>query len=156
MIDYSALKAIFGNTLPEAHIFFATRAANAIVPGYVTLRKEFGLSPAHTNRKVWKMFVAEYNKETAPVPVTGVSLKVKSATLSAGDTFQLEWDITPANADTKYVSFVTSTPAITAVNATGLITIGAGIVEGSTYTVMVKTDDGSFTDTFTVTGGAAA
>lgn len=68
MIDYSGLKTIFGEKLPESHIFFATVAAHKYVPSYAFLRRELGLSSAHTNRKVWKKFVEAYGK-AGPVDV---------------------------------------------------------------------------------------
>lgn len=67
MIDYNGLKTIFGEKLPESHIFFATVAAHKYVPSYAFLRRELGLSSAHTNRKVWKKFVEAYG---AAVPTT--------------------------------------------------------------------------------------
>lgn len=68
MIDYSGLKTIFGEKLPESHIFFATVAAHKYVPSYAFLRRELGLSSAHTNRKVWKKFVEAYGKAVPPAP----------------------------------------------------------------------------------------
>lgn len=68
MIDYNGLKTIFGEKLPEPHIFFATVAAHKYVPSYAFLRRELGLSSAHTNRKVWKKFVEAYGK-AGPVDV---------------------------------------------------------------------------------------
>ncbi|UPW38316.1 putative tail protein [Escherichia phage vB_EcoS_ESCO30] len=68
MIDYSGLKTIFGEKLPEPHIFFATVAAHKYVPSYAFLRRELGLSSAHTNRKVWKKFVEAYGKAVPPAP----------------------------------------------------------------------------------------
>ncbi|WCZ57823.1 tail fiber [Salmonella phage Kenya-K37] len=68
MIDYNGLKTIFGEKLPESHIFFATIAAHKHVPSYAFLRRELGLSSAHTNRKVWKKFVEAYGKAVPPAP----------------------------------------------------------------------------------------
>uniref|UniRef100_UPI0009FB94D4 Decoration protein n=1 Tax=Tequintavirus T5 TaxID=10726 RepID=UPI0009FB94D4 len=67
-IDYSGLRTIFGEKLPESHIFFATVAAHKYVPSYAFLRRELGLSSAHTNRKVWKKFVEAYGKAIPPAP----------------------------------------------------------------------------------------
>ena len=68
MIDYNGLKTIFGEKLPESHIFFATVAAHKYVPSYAFLRRELGLSSAHTNRKVWKKFLEAYGKAVPPAP----------------------------------------------------------------------------------------
>ncbi|AWN08786.1 Hoc-like head decoration [Escherichia phage Gostya9] len=70
MIDYNGLKTIFGENLPESHIFFATVAAHEYVPSYAFLRRELGLSSAHTNRKVWKKFVEAYDKAFPPLAFT--------------------------------------------------------------------------------------
>lgn len=69
MIDYNGLKTIFGEKLPESHIFFATVAAHKYVPSYAFLRRELGLSSAHTNRKVWKKFVDEYEGRAPGLPI---------------------------------------------------------------------------------------
>ncbi|ATS94106.1 putative tail protein [Pectobacterium phage DU_PP_V] len=61
MINYTAIKEIFGETLPEAHIFFATIAVHPYVKSYQALRRELGMTTAHTNRAVWKRFVKEYS-----------------------------------------------------------------------------------------------
>lgn len=151
MIDYSALKAIFGNTLPEAHIFFATRAANAIVPGYVTLRKEFGLSPAHTNRKVWKMFVAKYAEETATVAVTGLTIAPTTFSGGRNQTQQLTPTVAPADATNKAVTYESSDPAVATVNAAGLITITNTATNTQTATITATTVDGGKTATCEVT-----
>lgn len=68
MIDYNGLKTIFGEKLPESHIFFATVAAHKCVPSYAFLRRELGLSSVHTNRKVWKKFVEAYGKAVPSAP----------------------------------------------------------------------------------------
>ncbi|AFQ22302.1 tail protein [Pectobacterium phage My1] len=74
MIDYAGLKAIFGDTLPEAHIFFATVATRPFVRGYQDIRKDLGLTTAHTNRSVWKRFVAKYNDQgPGPQPETSIT-----------------------------------------------------------------------------------
>lgn len=93
MIDYDGLKAIFGEKLPESHIFFATVAAHKYVPSYAFLRRELGLSSAHTNRKVWKKFVEAYGAAvpttpskdlTASMPVKGGATVTDSNDSTAG------------------------------------------------------------------------
>ena len=71
MIDYNGLKTIFGEKLPESHIFFATVAAHKYVPSCAFLRRELGLSSEYTNHKVWKKFVEAYG---AAVPTTSKDL----------------------------------------------------------------------------------
>lgn len=84
-IDYAGLKTIFGFNLPESHIFFATVAANRYVPSYAAMRKGLGMSPAHTNRAVWKKFVEQYyavNDEVPGVP----TLKIVAGSASVNYT----------------------------------------------------------------------
>lgn len=153
MIDYSALEAIFGKTLPRSDIFFATRAARAIVPGYAALRREFGLSSAHTNRKVWKMFMAKYAEETAEttVPVTGVIVAPTTATLAPGATQQLTPTVAPANATNKSVTYSSSNEAVATVSVVGLITVKADATDGQTANITVTTADGAKTAVCVVT-----
>ncbi len=160
MIDYSALEAIFGKTLPRSDIFFATRAARAIVPGYAALRREFGLSSAHTNRKVWKMFMAKYAEETAGptvIPVTGVTVNPTTATLAPGATQQLASTVAPADATNKAVTYSSSNEAVATVSVTGLITVKSDATDGQTANITVTTVDGAKTAVCAVTvevGGA--
>ena len=93
MIDYSGLKTIFGDKLPEAHIFFATVAANKYVPSYAFLRRELGLSSAHTNRKVWKKFVEAYGGSVPPAPPLTLS-KDLGATLTVEEGAALTLSVT--------------------------------------------------------------
>lgn len=90
MIDYSGLKTIFGEKLPESHIFFATVAAHKYVPNYAFLRRELGLSSAHTNRKVWKKFVEAYGKAVPPAPPLTLSKDLTaSMSITEGATLTL-------------------------------------------------------------------
>ena len=56
MIDYSALKELFGNTLPEASTFFATNGVRKLGLSYARLKREFGKSSGYGNRKIWNIF----------------------------------------------------------------------------------------------------
>ncbi|ASD50252.1 hypothetical protein SSP1_080 [Shigella phage SSP1] len=90
MIDYNGLKTIFGEKLPESHIFFATVAAHKYVPSYAFLRRELGLSSAHTNRKVWKKFVEAYGKAVPPAPPLTLSKDLTaSMSITEGATLTL-------------------------------------------------------------------
>lgn len=93
MIDYNGLKTIFGEKLPEPHIFFATVAAHKHVPSYAFLRRELGLSSAHTNRKVWKKFVEAYGKAVPPAPPLTLS-KDLTASMSVEEGIALTLSVT--------------------------------------------------------------
>lgn len=113
MIDYAKLKEIFGTKLPEAHIFFATRAVRPIVPGYSALRRAFGLSIAHTNRKVWKKFEAEYAKQNGggqvdPNAVTAVKLTGNGTNLNADITLVVKGEVVPSTAENLGIGWRTS------------------------------------------------
>ncbi len=74
---------------------------------------------------------------------TGISVTPKTASVEEGNTLTLNYEITPANATDKEVSWTSSDAAIATVDQNGLVT---GIQEGD-VTISVKTNDGGFTDT---------
>ena len=79
--------------------------------------------------------------------VEGVSLDKNSATIKVGATLQLTPTITPSYAKNKNVSWFSSSSSVATVNSNGLVT---GVSEG-TATITVRTEDGNFTATCTVT-----
>ena len=81
------------------------------------------------------------------IPVTGVSLDKTEAALSQGDTLKLTATITPADADNKNVIWTSSDEKVATVTADGVITA----VSAGTVTITVKTEDGNFTASCTVT-----
>lgn len=153
MIDYDALKELFGTSLPEAHIFFATHGVRRMGLGYARLRKELGLSSAHTNRKIWKLFEAKYATETeeTTVAVTGVTMSPKTLNLAPGTSASVLGTVAPANATNKAVTYTSSSPATVVVAANGTCTAAPSAVVGTTVTITVTTDDGAKTDTAVVT-----
>lgn len=87
--------------------------------------------------------------EVTPVPVTGVTIAPKTATLSLAGTKtqQLTPTIAPTGATDKAVTYVSADPTKATVSASGLVT---GVAVGTT-TITVTTHDGSKTDTCAVT-----
>ena len=81
------------------------------------------------------------------IPVTGVSLDKTEAALSQGDTLKLTATITPADADNKNVIWTSSDEKVATVTVDGTITA----VSAGTALVTVKTEDGNFTASCTVT-----
>lgn len=103
MIDYNGLKTIFGEKLPESHIFFATVAAHKYVPSYAFLRRELGLSSAHTNRKVWKKFVEAYGKAVPPAPPLAFTKNLdKTLTVDTGAAINLSVTVSGGTAPYTY------------------------------------------------------
>lgn len=83
----------------------------------------------------------------APVAVTGVTID-ETLSVNIGQTKTPSFTVAPAEATNKTVSFTSDNPAVATVNATtGEVT---GVSKG-TATITVKTADGNFTDTCTVT-----
>lgn len=77
----------------------------------------------------------------AAVPVTGVTV-MEELEVAVGKTVHLTWDVSPADATLKTVSFTSDTPGIAAVDSvTGEVT---GIAPGRAV-VTVRTADGGFT-----------
>ncbi|HPA72336.1 MAG TPA: Ig-like domain-containing protein [Spirochaetota bacterium] len=86
----------------------------------------------------------------SPIPqivVTGISLDKTVLNIEKTLTYQMTATITPSNATNENVTWTSSDNNIVTISSSGLI---AAINEGVT-TVSVKTDDGGFTDTCTVT-----
>ncbi len=87
----------------------------------------------------------------APVAVTGVTID-ETLSVNIGQTKTPSFTVAPAEATNKTVSFTSDNPAVATVNATtGEVT---GVSKG-TATITVKTADGNFTDTCTVTVSCA-
>ena len=90
---------------------------------------------------------ADVNVTAAPVSVTGVTID-ETLSVNIGQTKTPSFTVAPAEATNKTVSFTSDNPAVATVNATtGEVT---GVSKG-TATITVKTADGNFTDTCTVT-----
>lgn len=87
----------------------------------------------------------------APVAVTGVTID-ETLSVNIGQTKTPAYTVAPAEATNKTVSFTSNNPAVATVNATtGAVT---GVSKG-TAIITVKTADGNFTDTCTVTVSCA-
>ena len=82
-----------------------------------------------------------------PTDVDGVSLNMTTATIKKNGFVQLIPTISPITAKNKNVSWSTSNPLVATVNASGLV---VGVSEG-TAIITVKTEDGNFTASCTVT-----
>ena len=94
---------------------------------------------------------ADVNVTAAPVAVTGVTID-ETLSVNIGQTKTPSFTVAPAEATNKTVSFTSDNPAVATVNATtGEVT---GVKKG-TATITVKTADGNFTDTCTVTVSCA-
>ena len=94
---------------------------------------------------------ATVNVTAAPVSVTGVTID-ETLSVNIGQTKTPSFTVAPAEATNKAVSFTSNNPAVATVNATtGAVT---GVKKG-TAIITVKTADGNFTDTCTVTVSCA-
>ena len=81
------------------------------------------------------------------IPVAGISLADKEASVAVRDTYQLTAVLEPENATNKEVIWKSEDESIASVNSYGIIT---GVSEGTTV-ITATTADGGFTDTCTVT-----
>ncbi len=88
---------------------------------------------------------------TAPVgpavSVTGVDLNYSEYSLSLSGSVQLTATVSPDNATNKDVTWSTSDSSVATVSSEGLV---SAVAEGNA-TITVTTDDGSFTDTCSIT-----
>ncbi|MGL2993348.1 DUF5010 domain-containing protein [Flavobacterium sp. TSSA_36] len=87
------------------------------------------------------------NRVNGYVAVTNVTLTPVSSTIVDGTTLQLTATVTPSNATNKNITWSSSTPSVATVNSAGLVT---AITPGTT-TITVTTQDGSKTDTSSIT-----
>lgn len=88
--------------------------------------------------------------KTKPILVTGVTIDPKTASIDVGATTKLNSTVAPSTATNKSVSYTSSNDAIATVSNDGTVT---GIVEGEA-TITVTTQDGSKTDSATITVNA--
>lgn len=100
-----------------------------------------------------KPFFSQLNAviKATTVSVTGVAIAPKTNNLAVGATRQLTATVSPDNATNSKVTYKSSDESVATVDANGLVTAKA---EG-TATITVTTEDGSKTDTATVTVAAA-
>lgn len=83
----------------------------------------------------------------ADIPVTGVVITPKDASLKVGATQQLLAEVTPASATDKKVIWTSSAPSVATVDKdSGLVT---GVSNGD-VTITATSEDGSFTDTSSI------
>jgi hypothetical protein len=85
------------------------------------------------------------------VAVTGVTLSPKTLTLGQGRTGQLLASIVPPTATNKAVTWESSNPSVATVTGSGLTGTLLGMGSSGTTTITVRTAQGDYTDTCTVT-----
>jgi uncharacterized protein YjdB len=89
----------------------------------------------------------EWDGGASTIPVTGVTISPGTVSLMVTETEQLSASVSPSNATNQGVSWSSSNSNVATVNASGLVT---AIAAGSA-TITGTTDDGSYTDTTSVT-----
>ena len=82
-----------------------------------------------------------------PVSVTGVTLEKETTSIEVGASEVLSYNVTPFNATDQSVTWTSSNANVATVSSSGRV---EGVAEGNA-TITVKTNDGNFTDTCTVT-----
>ena len=109
-----------------------------------------GLKPGTTDIYVKAggyMAAAELTVTEGGVPVTSLVINTASRKMYTCQTFQLKAWPQPANAADRSVTWKSSNPSVATVNGNGLVTA----VNDGTATITVKTKDGGFTQTCTIT-----
>jgi len=91
-------------------------------------------------------FVNPKKEENETGVVTGVSFEEKNLSLKVGETYELKYEVLPADAPNKEVSFTSSNYSVVTVNESGLVSAKK---EGSA-SIQIATIDGGFTDTCNV------
>lgn len=108
----------------------------------------YQVSFANENGESEKVDVPSF--KTKPISVTGVTISPKTASVDVGGTTKLNSTVAPSTATNKSVSYKSSDEAVATVSSNGTVT---GVAEGQT-TITVTTQDGSKTDTATITVNA--
>lgn len=91
--------------------------------------------------------IVTVSETVTTVSVTGVTLDRETLTMNTiGETSTLSYTITPSNATNQNVTWSTSVPTVASIN-NGIVTANAN----GTTVITIKTTDGGYTDTCTVT-----
>ena len=106
------------------------------------------ISGENVNTKIITINILDI--DTPPVvtvPVTGVALNYDTYTLDVNQTLQLEAIVSPSDASNQTVTYESDNSAVASVSESGVVT---GRLAGDA-TIIVRTDDGGFTDTCIIT-----
>ena len=144
---YSAQLTGYTGTSDLVILTFSCKVDDGITGTKTVSIKEVVLIDQSVEDMPFNVTGADVNVTAAPVSVTGVTID-ETLSVNIGQTKTPSFTVAPAEATNKTVSFTSDNPAVATVNATtGAVT---GVSKG-TATITVKTADGNFTDTCTVT-----
>ena len=148
---YSAQLTGYTGTSDLVILTFSCKVDDGITGTKTVSIKEVVLIDQSVEDMPFNVTGADVNVTAAPVSVTGVTID-ETLSVNIGQTKTPSFTVAPAEATNKTVSFTSDNPAVATVNATtGEVT---GVSKG-TATITVKTVDGNFTDTCTVTVSCA-
>ena len=148
---YSAQLTGYTGTSDLVILTFSCKVDDGITGTKTVSIKEVVLIDQSVEDMPFNVTGADVNVTAAPVSVTGVTID-ETLSVNIGQTKTPSFTVVPAEATNKNVSFTSDNPAVATVNATtGEVT---GVSKG-TATITVKTADGNFTDTCTVTVSCA-
>ena len=148
---YSAQLTGYTGTSDLVILTFSCKVDDGITGTKTVSIKEVVLIDQNVDDMPFNVTGADVNVTAAPVSVTGVTID-ETLSVNIGQTKTPSFTVAPAEATNKTVSFTSDNPAVATVNATtGAVT---GVSKG-TATITVKTADGNFTDTCTVTVSCA-
>ena len=148
---YSAQLTGYTGTSDLVILTFSCKVDDGITGTKTVSIKEVVLIDQNVDDMPFNVTGADVNVTAAPVSVTGVTID-ETLSVNIGQTKTPSFTVAPAEATNKTVSFTSDNPAVATVNATtGEVT---GVSKG-TATITVKTVDGNFTDTCTVTVSCA-
>ena len=98
----------------------------------------------------------EWTCPPAEVKVDGVKISPKSVSLPAGGSQTLSAAVSPTDATNQKVSWSSDNSPTISVDQSGKVTVSANASDNTRATITVTTEDGSFTDTCTVTVAPSA
>lgn len=139
-VDADDVTVLWESDAPDKATVDGSGRVQGIKVGLATITAKSKLDPSKTD-------TVTITVTAPPVAVTGVTLAPKLPSVVVDSTVQLTATVLPAGATNEAVTYESNDQAKATVSATGLVTgKAAGVV-----TITVKTADGSFTDTASVT-----
>lgn len=134
------LTGVYNSVVPGKGIYVMNEAGDAFIENSMTVNPFEAYLQSQTASSSSIPFVLF-------VPVSGVQLSFNSASVKVGKTVALTAKVTPENATRPDVIWSSSDTRVATVSSSGIVT---GVKAG-TATIMVQTEDGSFTAICTIT-----
>ena len=122
-------------------------AITGLKPGTAVAKGDYQVAFTDGTNTSDKVDVPAFTVLTATVPVTGITLSQKTASMKVGDTKVITGTVVPDDATNKAITYASDNEAVATVDSTGKITA----VSVGTANITATTVDGGFTESCAVT-----